>query len=265
MAAFKDDFSQQSAAYARLRPHYPPALFARLAALAPRRGLAWDCATGNGQAALGLARHFTDVVASDASAAQLREATAHPHIHYFAATAEQVPLASHSIDLIAVAQALHWFDRPMFYREVQRVLRPDGLFCAWTYATPRIDADVDPVIDDIYRNLLGKYWPAERRLVNRHYQTIDFPFLEISLPELHVEQNWNLPRLLGYLSSWSAVQRHRASEGDDPLPSIEAALRKVWPEPLAARTIRWPLYARCGRLRNRPRGTASPVQSLTSR
>jgi hypothetical protein len=56
--SFKDHFSRQSQAYSRYRPGYPPELIAWVAAQAPDRRLAVDCATGNGQAAVALAPVF---------------------------------------------------------------------------------------------------------------------------------------------------------------------------------------------------------------
>jgi methylase of polypeptide subunit release factors len=69
------DFSAGAAAYAAARPTYPPELFEWLASSVARRDMAWDAATGNGQAALGLTMHFRHVVATDLSSEQLRHAT----------------------------------------------------------------------------------------------------------------------------------------------------------------------------------------------
>lgn len=248
MSGFKDYFSRQSASYAQFRPHYPQALFRDLAALVSQPLCAWDCATGNGQAALGLSALFRTVVASDASWSQLQQAAAAPNVYYLAASAEQVPLAAASVQLITVAQALHWFDRPAFYREVRRVLQPGGVLSVWSYGTLQIGADIDAAIEEIYNGLLGADWPPERRLVDEGYRTIDFPFPEITLPDYTLELQWQLPQLLGYLSSWSAVVRHRRRTGVDPMPRIEEILHRVWAAPDATRTIAWPLHVRAGRI-----------------
>ena len=71
-----DHFSAHAQNYARFRPTYPTELFAWLASQSPGHRLAWDCGTGNGQAALGLADHFVHVHATDLSPQQLAQARA---------------------------------------------------------------------------------------------------------------------------------------------------------------------------------------------
>ncbi|NJN88139.1 MAG: class I SAM-dependent methyltransferase [Leptolyngbyaceae cyanobacterium SL_7_1] len=123
---FKDHFSDHAQNYAKYRPGYPTVLFDYLATLVERPEVAWDCATGNGQAALGLAAHFPTVYATDASAEQIAHAFPHERIHYRVASAESSGLANCSVDLVTVGLALHWFDRERFYQEVQRVVKPGG-------------------------------------------------------------------------------------------------------------------------------------------
>src|SRR5579864_4799887 len=91
---WKDHFSGHAADYAAYRPGYPPALFELLASLPRRRALALDCATGSGQAAVGLAERFDHVVAIDASSEQLARAPRHPRIEYRVARAEETGVAS---------------------------------------------------------------------------------------------------------------------------------------------------------------------------
>ena len=180
--SFKDHFSAHASAYARYRPRYPEALFAYLASLCPAHDLAWDCATGNGQAARSLTEHFARVVATDASADQLAHAAPHEQITYHVAPAAQSPLASHSADLVTVAQALHWLDLDAFYAEVRRVLKPGGVLAVWTYGLLRINPAVDAVIQRLYTDIVGAYWPPERRHVEDGYRALAFPFDAIEPP-----------------------------------------------------------------------------------
>jgi SAM-dependent methyltransferase len=243
---FKDHFSAQAAAYARYRPAYPASLFDFLASCCRDHGLAWDCGTGNGQAALGLALHFTRVVATDASATQVAHATPDPNVHYAVAPAEQAPLEAHTADLVTVAQAVHWFDLDGFYAEVGRVLKPGGVVALWTYGLFRVAPEVDAVVDRYYHDVVGPYWPPERQLVDDAYRTLPFPFAELTPPVLTLEAEWDFDMLFGYLGTWSAYQRYRQQQGADPRARIREALAAAWGT-AGQRQLRWPLYLRVGR------------------
>jgi SAM-dependent methyltransferase len=245
---FSDHFSGVAGAYAEFRPRYPEALFDWLANLAPGRELGWDCATGSGQAALALAERFERVVATDASAEQIAAAPAHPRVEYRVARADASGLAAGSIDLITVAQALHWFDRPSFYAEAERVLRSDGVLAVWTYGHPHLDhPGAESVFQRFYSETVGPYWPPERALVDAGYRTIEFPFEEVDPHAFEMETHWNPASLLGYVATWSATTRFRRSLGFDPVPALGEALASVWGDPSEPRRIRWPLAVRAGR------------------
>jgi SAM-dependent methyltransferase len=244
--AFPDHFSQQANHYARYRPSYPAALYDYLAALTPRRERAWDVGTGNGQAALGLARHFRSIMASDPSERQIALAAPHDHVTYRAATAEYSALEDQSIDLIAAAQAVHWFDLDRFYAEVTRVLRPDGILAVWCYSLSAITPEVDRVMEAYYHDVLGEFWPPQTRWVDEHYRTLPFPYEEIATPHFGLEAAWSQADLLGYLSSWSAAPRYKAARGADPLNEKRAEFAAAWGA-ATDRIVRWPLYLRVGR------------------
>jgi RimJ/RimL family protein N-acetyltransferase len=244
---FADYFSGHAADYAAHRPGYPPDLFDLLALLPRERRLAWDCGTGNGQAAVGLAAHFERVIATDASPEQLAHAAPHPRVEYRLAPAEAAGLPDAAADLVTAAQALHWFSFDGFYAEVRRVLAPGGAVAVWTYNLARVDPDVDRVIDRLAYEIVKPYWPPERRWVDEEYRTIPFPFAEIPLPPLAQEEPWDLDRLLRYLATWSACQNYRRATGRNPVDEVGAELASLWgPEPL--RTVRWPIFIRAGKL-----------------
>lgn len=243
---FKDHFSAHAAQYAGARPRYPRELAEWLAGAAPGRALAWDCATGNGQAAVALAEHFERVLATDASAEQLRHAFAHPRVEYRVAPAEAPALDPGSVDLVTVAQAVHWFDRPRFYAAARRASRPHGLVAVWCYGLFRLDPDIDGVIADFYEEIVGPYWPPERHLIDECYRTLDFPFVEIPHPDFQMQQLWTRDDVIGYLRTWSAVQRYRRAEGRDPVESIARDIARLWGA-AEQRPVNWPLYLRVGR------------------
>ena len=245
---FHDHFSGVANWYADFRPHYPAALFDYLATIVPRSSTVWDCACGNGQATLDLALRFDRVIATDASREQIASATPHAKVEYRVASAEQNGLPAQSVALVTVAQALHWLDFDRFYAEVKRVLVPDGVFAAWSYGIDVVEGDdANQVAQDFYTNIVGPYWPPERKLVEEGYRTIPFPFDEIEAPAFRMEASWTLAQLLGYVSTWSSTSRYRKVTGRDPIEALAADLKPVWGDVHAPRVIVWPLTLRVGR------------------
>jgi len=242
---FKDHFSKQAADYAKFRPRYPSKLFEYLGSVAPSRTVAWDCATGNGQAAVKLAEVFDGVIATDASEKQIAKAQPYANVEYRVAPAENSGLQSGTVDLIMVAQALHWFDLDRFYREARRLLKPNGIFAASAYNLLHIESAIDEIVNRYYFEVVGPFWPAERALVEK-FEELPFPFPEIKAPLFAMIARWNLEHLVGYLRSWSATQRFIAATQRDPLKEIVDELRAVWGGSNQWRRVVWPLTVRVG-------------------
>ncbi len=245
---FKDHFSAHAGLYREARPHYPDALFDWLAAQAPARGLACDAGCGNGQASVALAARFGHVHATDPSATQIAAAEPRANIDYRVEPAEACSLADASADLVTVAQALHWFDQTRFHAEVRRVLKPHGVFAAWTYADCSVDPAVDAAKNRLYVDLTGPYWPPERVHVEGGYRDLPFPYTPIAAPPFEMGAHWDLMQFLAYLRSWSATQRYLREQGEDPVALVEPELRWVWRDPARRREVRWRFHLRCGRL-----------------
>ena len=245
--AFRDHFSRDPGAYARFRPRYPAALFEWLAAIAPARRSAWDCATGSGQAATVLGDHFARVIATDASRAQLAAAEAAPRVHYVRALGESCALRGRSVDLVTVAQALHWLDRPRFYAEVDRVLAPGGALAVWCYGLFQASPELDAVLHRFYEEGVGAFWPAPRLHVERGYRDIEIPIEELVPPPFGIEAKLTLADLLGYVRTWSAVGGFIAARGHDPVDGLARELAPLWGDPDMTRRIVWPLSVRAGR------------------
>jgi SAM-dependent methyltransferase len=246
-AGFADHFSALSGRYREFRPRYPSALYTFLAGISPARNTAWDCGTGNGQAALDLAPHFNRVIATDPSIAQIKHARQGARVHYHVATAEQSGLAPDSADLITVAQAVHWFDLDRFYAEVRRVLRPGGVIAVWSYAFASISADIDAVIERFNNEIIKQYWPPQRAVVDNGYRDLPFPFDPATIPAFDMHADWNAGQLLNYLRTWSAVRYYGEDRHADPVALIEPEILACWGVPDTPRRVSWPLAVRAGR------------------
>ena len=219
--AFKDHFSGHASAYARYRPDYPKELFDYLATLTPRHEVALDCATGSGQAAIGLARHYDCVVATDGSVAQLKNAQAHPHVAYLGNLAEQPALQdaerrpcrrgaggalvrsralpsgdaaraapgrrARDLDLrTGVRRAADRCRRPLFLRRRRRAVLAAG-------APPRRERLSRSAVS------VARSQPCRNSSCASTGTLDDF---------------------IGYVSTWSATQRYTKVSGADPLPTL---------------------------------------------
>ena len=246
---FKDHFSGHAQAYADARPSYPDELFEFLHSQCEQHDLAWDCATGNGQAAVSLAKTFKRVIATDGSAEQVEQAQPAENIEYRQMTAEQPQLEKNSCDLITVAQALHWFDTDVFFEKAKTCLKPGGVLAAWCYAVQQINDPIDAVVEKLYEEILGEYWPPERRLVENHYRDISFPFAASFGQDFVMTREWNLQQLCGYFTSWSALQRYRKKNGSDPIELVIKDLRQAWGmDPEKTQVITWPVTMKLARM-----------------
>jgi SAM-dependent methyltransferase len=233
--------------YGAGRPSYSAELFAWLASVAPGRTLAWDVATGSGQAAIGLAAHFDAVLASDRSAQQIAHARVHPKVHYRVAEAEDSGCAPGSVDLVTVAAAIHWFDRPAFYDEVSRVARPGAVLAAWTYHVAQLLPPFENLLWTFYRDVVGPHFLPGARMVDDRYEGIDLPGEALAAPEFIVTAHWDAAQLLAYVRTWSGTEACFATTGHDPVLSLAPAIeRALGRDRLHA--LRWPIYLRAARV-----------------
>ena len=262
-AVFHDHFSSGAAEYERHRPGYPRELFEFLADVTPGRRLAVDVATGNGQAATGLAEFFDEVLATEPSEAQLARARPHPRVHYRREPAERIGLPDGCCDLLTAAQAAHWFDWPAFAPEALRVLAPGGIVAVWTYELFSVDPRIDALVADFYRNVTGPYWPRERRYVEERYATLPFPFEERAAPTFSYRLDWSAADAIDYLGTWSAVQRRLEAVGTDPVALVARRLEEAWGP--GARSVHWPIHLRMGRKPPGARRAELPTPGVSTR
>ncbi len=244
---FKDHFSIQAEDYSIYRPEYPAELYQWLGTLCDENQLAWDCATGNGQAAVALTNQFSYVIGTDASESQIYRAMIYPRVEYEVGLAHQSPHKDHTIDLVTVAQALHWFDFELFFAEVERVCKPNGVLAVWCYELHQITPEVDAVIEHYYNEIIGDFWPAERKHIEQAYESIEFPFEPIKSPKCSMNKQWTFDHLLGYLGTWSATQKYMTTHNKDPRELIIEPLKAAWGSD-DTRSVNWPVTIKTFRI-----------------
>lgn len=241
----KDNFSVQAGDYSRYRPYYPQEMTDYIASFVNNKEAALDVATGNGQVAIKLADYFKDVYATDISEKQLENAVQKENIHYSKQPAEHTNFTDGSFDLITVAQAIHWFDFDAFYKEVYRLLKPEGIFAVLGYGLfSAEDAKADKLLQHFYYDITGPYWDAERRYLDEDYRTIPFPFEELETKQFVNEFDWSLEQLTGYLETWSAVQHYIKENGTNPVDLIRDELKEIWEK--GNGKVTFPLLLRIG-------------------
>ena len=240
-------FSDKSDLYAAARPTYPKALFSWIAEQSPDTNVVWDCATGNGQGAVGLVDFFKTVEATDISESQLSHAFPHPQIRYSKQPAEQTTFENSYFDTVHVAQALHWFDYEKFWPEVQRVLKPGGLVVAHSYDLASITPEIDQAIREHLSSRLTSYWSAGNQIAQEGYQSIPFPLDSITPPAIPFTIDWDLDQLFNFFHTWSATRKLMKKAGHGFFVDAYNNVQKVWGSPQQKKMITFPFHIIAGR------------------
>lgn len=242
----KDLFSSHSRQYAAFRPSYPQALYDFIMKHVKENKTAWDCACGNGQVAKDLSTRFQKVYATDHSPKQIENAFQAANIDYSIATAEKTSFEDAQFDIVTVGQALHWFDIPSFFSEARRVSKPGGVVAVWGYSLLSVDPKIDPTINNFYTEIIGPYWDKERKLVDDRYASVSFPFDRIEVPAFEFSFDWTLEEFIGYISTWSSVQKYIKQNQVDPSQDLGDRISRLWGDD--RKKVSFPLFVLMGRV-----------------
>ena len=244
----KDLFSAQTSFYAKYRPTYPRELYAFIMGFITTKEVAWDCGTGNGQAACILSEYFKQVKATDISASQLSAVQLQDNIDYLLCPAEKTPFADRTFDLVTVAQAYHWFHFDAFGEEVKRVSKPGGVLAIWGYnLIVTLNDALNKAMLAFYTHIIGPFWDSERRYVEQNYETVPFGFPLITNKTFSIEYNWFKRDLIGYLNSWSAVQHFIKAENYNPVDRFAIELATIIREDELL-PVSFPIFLKLGRV-----------------
>jgi SAM-dependent methyltransferase len=240
-------FSAQADVYAKYRPTYPQELYDFILQHIPHRDIAWDCGTGNGQAAVVLSDYFQKVFGTDISQKQLNNAVNKSNVQYINCPAEHTPFSENQFDLVTVAQAYHWLEFDQFKKEVHRVGKPGALLAVWSYGHIAIEPRIDELMRNFHDHIVGPYWDSRRKYVTNGLRDVPFFYPEIPSRPFSLELKWTLTDLEGYLESWSAVQTCKSKTGNDPVPGCIEKISEFWNDH-ESKCVTFPLTLRIGRI-----------------
>ncbi|MEM0911188.1 MAG: class I SAM-dependent methyltransferase [Pseudomonadota bacterium] len=222
-------FDDKSDLYAKSRPQYPQELYEWLSGICPSNKSVWDVGCGNGQASVDLIRFFESVQSTDVSPSQIKNAPSINGITFSVQQAERTNFASQSFDAICVAQALHWFDYEAFWPEVFRVLKPEGVFCAWGYCWPHVSPKIDALLASSFLSVIRPYWPEQNKLLWDGYVDVPFPFkTRIATPQISLTMHLSIEQFFAYLHSWSATRRCVDMQGNAFFNASFNQISSVW-------------------------------------
>jgi len=244
----KDYFSGNATGYSQFRPSYPEEMIQQIISMLKDNKRALDVATGNGQLAVKLADYFKKVYATDISENQLKQAPQISNVRYKNMPAEHTDFENGKFDLITVAQAIHWFDFDAFYKEVYRILKPDGILAVLGYGFFSTNPDSDKILVRLYEEIVGPYWYPERRYLTEGYQTIPFPLEEVMYKKFTQSYTWTFEQLIGYLETWSATANYKkANNNENPIALVYEELKASWEQ--GDKKVTFPMFLRIGKLK----------------
>ncbi|XP_067938227.1 putative methyltransferase DDB_G0268948 [Watersipora subatra] len=238
MSIRRFDSKEHAEAYKKYRPVFGEELFVRimeyvwsspvarkpegLTSKADRLSLAADIGCGSGQSTKGLAKFFESVIGLDVSKEQIQQAIANntlDNIQFKVSTAEDLPLDAVSVDLVTVGMALHWFDWPTFYKEVDRILKPGGVIAIYMHSLwlEVIDHPKAPDLTSFLTALVREepiysYWHDRDRCVDARYteEGLQIPYPDTERDEsMALYITTNIEGLFGYLSTGSPLNCYR--------------------------------------------------------
>lgn len=257
-----DFYDKLANRYSEIRPNYPPELFQFIASKTPVRDLAWDVGAGNGQAARSLAGMYKNVVATDISQKQLDLAPKLPNVRYqqtspvsTIADIEHNVAPQSSVDLITIAQAVHWFDLPKFYQQAKWVLKkPHGVIAAWCYTPAEFNQSVDSVFARFYIDA-KPYWDPARYHLDDRYRSIEFPFMPVEGEDhtgpfkFKTERQMDLDSYFAYLRTWSGYQTAQKNGVELLTSNVIEDFERAWNEDGGGQKIGvFPIYLRIGKV-----------------
>jgi len=251
MAQGKGHLFSGGSNYAQFRPVYPSGLYEKVYEFMGDIPLeqAVDVGCGTGQVAKILAERFSRVIGTDPSASQLEHASQHERIRYIQGTAENLPVENDSTTLITVAQAMHWINQEVFWKEADRVLVPHGTIAIWGYGCPTVPEfpEATQTLTNYHSFLWERgFWDEGRKLLDAHYSHLNLPYDQKEIHKnLELRKEMCVDEFISYLrtaSAWTTM-RKREPESEDPLIRLREDLVNICKlDSQGVLNVSWPIF-----------------------
>ncbi|CAH1798705.1 unnamed protein product [Owenia fusiformis] len=243
--------------YAQHRPSYPSSVLETVLKFCREKphfvqDLAIDVGCGSGQFTQTLAPHFKAVIGTDVSKAQILNAQntiKENSITFEVHAGEDLSFqADSSVDLLTCAQAFHWLDAKIFYREALRILKPNGVLALIGYGNAILNRDAAMVPhEQFYNGALHDYWDPQRKYIEEKYKNVDLPFPYIRVDTLCIERHWTVSEYVGYVRTWSAYQNYMKDHpGSQVLEDLQKKLEVIYADTDSALEATWPIFILMG-------------------
>jgi len=213
---------------------------------------------------------YKKVIGTDISAKQLEFAPKLPNVTYCVTPPsmsiqelqQNTSLSESSLDLVTVAEALHFFDLPNFYAQVKWALKkPDGLFAAWCYIpVPEVDDKVNAVLRSFVETCDPYFTStAVKKHLENGYRGIEFPFepvdgLDHTGPfEFVLEKMMRLENYFKLIRSWSAYGRAQQKGVELMTEEVVEKFKAAWNSSGSGdvggeKAVKFPIYLRIGKV-----------------
>ncbi|CAO3607248.1 unnamed protein product [Cunninghamella blakesleeana] len=243
MASNKEKVDYKGDDYVKFRPVYPEELYSIIYDFYQEKSndyeRAADIGTGTGQCASKLAEKFQKVYGVDRLPDMIKHAIQKDNIEYILSDAETLPFEDHSLDVITSATAFHWFNHDLFFKEVKRVLKPNGVLAVWTYFFPMIkdNEEIDKIFKKNYVQLLMPYTESHIHHAITLYRDVEFPFKNVDryiCPDSEdikhqskkkfsnplLDKKMSLSQFGSYLKTASAYSNYIKENSNDPADDV---------------------------------------------
>lgn len=202
----------------------PGAVMNWLSALPSGRETCLECGAGTAEISAFMVSQYSSVTALDADQRHMK--ILKKPVQGVCATADALPFADNTMDLVISMQALHHFDVDKHLAESHRVLRDGGVFAALCWGEIHLPADVASAYSSVFE-ALQPCWEDARQWLVRGYEGLKFEGAEITLPPARMTRLLCLDDLDLTIATWSSARKAHKDGVRIPDPKITSRQKRL--------------------------------------